>query len=271
MPASPFPGMDPYLESQGRWPDVHARLIGSVSNVLGVDLPDNYAAQINEEVHLVTWNKDELRKVVPDVAISRREHPEPEPFLARSGGPALAMLEPDLEPVAITMAAYEEEVRDTWIEILRLPEQRLVTVIELLSPTNKASSGHDKYLQKRFRLVQQGVHLVEIDLLVSGLRPPTVQPLPTGDYYAFVSRAERSPVGEVYAWSIRRRLPKVPIPLLAPDPDVTIDLAALFATAYERGRYARLVDYRAPLTVPLGADDLAWAEGLARAAAGPSS
>ena len=58
-------------------------------------------------------------------------------------------------------------------------------------------------------------------------------------------------------------MPTIPIPLRAPDPDLPLDLADLFATAYERGRYARLIDYGVPLLLPLAPADRSWAEGLA--------
>ena len=67
-------------------------------------------------------------------------------------------------------------------------------------------------------------------------------PLPSGDYFAFVSRSQYRPDSEVYAWTIHDCLPSIPIPLLAGTPDVVLDLAAVFATTYERGRYARLID-----------------------------
>ena len=171
-----------------------------------------------------------------------------------------------LEPIAVPFAAAQDEVRDTWIEIRRLPEERLVTAIEILSPTNKGSSGLADYLDKRLRLWPQPVNMVEIDLLIAGRRLPMAKPLPPGDYFTIVSRGSRSEKGDVYAWSIRQPLPKISIPLEEPDPDVVLDLGELFTLAYERGRYERLIHYERPLDLPLHPDDKAWAEGIARAA-----
>lgn len=113
---------------------------------------------------------------------------------------------------------------------------------------------------------------VEIDLLTKGRRLETARPLPPGDCYAFVCRVDRRragdhmPPADVYAWSLRDKLPTIPIPLRAPDPDVPLDLAAAFATTYERGRYARVLRYDRP---PEVAVDEATAQWLAeRAAAG---
>jgi hypothetical protein len=102
--------------------------------------------------------------------------------------------------------------------------------------------------------------------LLGGRRLPMGRPLPPGDYYVLVSRSEHRPDCEVYAWTIRDPLPTIPIPLLAPDPDVVFDLGALFATAYKRGHYAGSIDYAAPLTVVRKSEDRAWAEGIARRA-----
>jgi hypothetical protein len=185
-----------------------------------------------------------------------------------SGGVATLEEVGTLEPVEVPFATAVDEVRDTWVEIRRLPDERLVTAIEVLSPTNKGSSGMEDYLRKRLRLWNERVNLVEIDLLIAGRRMPMGGPLPPGDCYA-VLRAGRPELADVFAWSIRRPLPMIPVPLDPPDPDVAIDLAALFATAYERGRYGRLIDYARPLDLPLRPGDKDWAERVAKGAAHP--
>ena len=251
---SPFPGMDPYLEDQGRWPDFHSRVITYGCDVVSQALPDDYVAQMGEEVRVVTWQEGHDRSMRPDVAIVRH---------GGSGGseqPAGGGMVATLEPIAIPFAAAVDEVRDTWIEIRRLPDERLVTAIEVLSPTNKGSSGLTEYLDKRHRLRTQGVNLVEIDLLIAGRRLPMAKPLPPGDFFTIISRASKSELGDVYAWSIQRPLPKIPIPLEDPDPDVFLDLAEVFALAYQRGRYARLIHYDRPLDLPLHPQDKEWAE-----------
>lgn len=255
---SPFPGMDPYLEDQGRWPDFHASTITYCRDALSDCLPDDYVAQMGEEVRVVTWQEGHDRSMRPDVAIVRH---------GGSGGseqPAGGGMVATLEPIAIPFAAAVDEVRDTWIEIRRLPDERLVTAIEVLSPTNKGSSGLTEYLDKRHRLRTQGVNLVEIDLLIAGRRLPMAKPLPPGDFFTIISRASKSELGDVYAWSIQRPLPKIPIPLEDPDPDVFLDLAEVFALAYQRGRYARLINYNRPLDLPLHPQDKVWAEKVAR-------
>ena len=115
-------------------------------------------------------------------------------------------------------------------------------------------------------LIDQPVNLVEIDLLFGGRRMPTEERLPPGDFYAIVARTGRRPNAEVYAWTLQQSLPRLPIPLRAPEHDVASDLAEAFQVAYDRGGYARILRYGNPLpaSFPISPKDRAWAESLGR-------
>ena len=139
-----------------------------------------------------------------------------------------------------------------------------MTTLELLSPANKREPGRTEYCSKAQCLTAQKIHLFELDLLLGGQRLPLGGPLPPGDGYALVSRGDGQPTCDVYAWSIRQPLPTLPIPLKAPDPDIRFDLGAVYATAYERGRYARSLPYGEPLALPLSDEDLQWVMERAR-------
>jgi hypothetical protein len=84
--------------------------------------------------------------------------------------------------------------------------------------------------------------------------------------YAFAARAERRPHCEVNAWTLRDPLPPIPVPLAAPDPDVVLDLGAVFATTFQRGRYAQAIDDSVPVALLRTPEDRAWAEKIARRA-----
>jgi hypothetical protein len=150
------------------------------------------------------------------------------------------------------------EVREGYIKIVRMPDQKLVTSIELLSPWNKFGEGIGEYRHKPRSLVNQGVHVVELDLLRRGRRTELAEPLPAGHYYAFVFRADRRPDVSVYAWDMRRALPEIPIPLAAPDPDIRLALAAVVENAYQRGHYHRKVRYAGLPPEPLSREDATW-------------
>jgi hypothetical protein len=249
--------MDPYLETPALWSDFHASFITYWRDALIDCLPDNYEARIDEKVHLVEMSPPRKKLLEPDVAVTQREP-------ARVPTPAPAGVA-TLEPVTLTLH-IEEETHERHIEILHRPDRTLVAVLELLSPANKEEPGWTIYLRKRNALLHHPVHLVELDLLLKGKRLPLEEDLPPGDYYALVSRGDRRPDCTVYAWTMQQALPPIPIPLLAPDPDVWLDLAAVFTTTYERGRYARSLDYRAAPPVALDAARLEWVTERARPA-----
>jgi hypothetical protein len=160
---------------------------------------------------------------------------------------------------------FDTEVRQAWIEIKRVPTRVPVAVIEALLPTNKIGGGFARYLVKRMEDIRRKIHLIELDFLLGGQRLSIGRSLPRGDYYASVARAERREC-DVFAWSIRDPLLRIPVPLLAPDPDVVLDLGPVFSMAYDKGRYSELIDYSAPLTLVRKPEDRKWAEGVARRA-----
>ena len=261
---SPFPGMDPYIEAYGDWVDFHNRFSTYCCDYLNERLPEGYAASVDTRLKLVRADDEVVEgRMRPDLGVHRGPTTATSPASGLAGGVAM------LTPRTLTLPVDYDEVRESAVQILRYPQRRLVTHIELLSPTNKRNPDRGEYLAKRVALIhQQKVNLVEIDLLLEGERLETVEPLPGGDYFAYVTRADRLPAVDVYAWGIRRLLPTIPVPLLAPDPDVAIDLALIAAQVYDRGRYRQLLDYDRTPPGGLSETDHAWAAQLASDARG---
>lgn len=255
---SPFPGMDPYLESPAWWSDFHSRFVNAWCEAVADALPAAYEASLGDRVYLVDHDPDARKLGYPDVAVTHGETT----FPWQSTGSALAAT---LEPITIPLTILEGP-RESYIEILHQPERSLVAVLELLSPANKEQPGRTEYLAKRRALLFQDVHVVELDLLVEGRRPPLEKPLPPADYYYFLSRAEARPDCQVYRWTVRQPLPTLPVPLRAPDADLHINLAAVFQTAYERGRFRRRINYQGPSPRFLSPDDRQWAQTVLAAA-----
>ena len=258
---SHFPGMDPYLEDSSVWMDFHERFITYCSDALNDRLPDAYETRIEERVNLVSCEDEAARSYLADVAILESgeiQSGSPAGYGEPGAGSVLAV-----EPVTIPLIFYEEE-HESKIHILDRRNRRLVTVIELLSPTNKRREGFLQYEIKRNALLSTRVHLVEIDLLVAGERLPLKAALPSGNYFAYVARGDRRPDCQVYAWSVRQALSTILIPLSAPDPDLPLDLGELFTTTYDRGRYKRSLAYSIPPAAPLAPEDLLWAAALGR-------
>jgi hypothetical protein len=256
--------MDPYLELQAPWPDFHNRLIAEICNELGATLPGSYVARVDERIEVATSASDPPSSFRPDVLVAFSRGGAQRPDDASATGPT-ATLEPTLAEI---LDRDPEEIRITWVEIRALPELELVTAIEVLSPIDKSGHGRQAYLEKRDKLHESRVNLVEIDLLLGGAPLPMKQRIERGAYYAIVARGARLPVAEVYRWTVRDPLPHLPIPLREPDPDTLIDLAALVSRVYDLGRYARTLrrDVPLPETTPLGPEDRAWVESLSRSA-----
>lgn len=254
---SPFPGMDPYLEDPAIWPDFHAEFVGCLRKAIGDKLPGDYDACINERVTLIEALDESGRSIVPDVSIERQGAIVRQG--ASHGAAASATAASLLEPVTLPLI-FPEEHRELFVEIrCSTADRSLVAVLELLSPTNKSGAGRDGYLLKRNAVLYQDVHLIELDLLVGGRRLPLAKPLPPGDYYALVAHSERRPNCDVYAWTVRRPLPKLPIPLRSPDVDLIIDLEEVFSQTYDRGRYERRLRYGEPPVAPLAESERRWA------------
>jgi len=202
--------MDPYLEDPAYWSDFHGSFLLYLRDFINERLPDHYEARIDEKVNLIETSTDRIKLIEPDLAVSQAR-PSAPGEIATAGVATL-------EPVTIPHLLIEEETHERWIEILHRPERSLVAVLELLSPANKEEPGLYRYRDKRFALLMQDVHLIEIDLLVAGRRLTLRDPLPRADYYALVSRGDRRPECQVYAWTLRNPLPPIPLPLKARTP-----------------------------------------------------
>src|SRR4051794_41161045 len=111
--ASPFPGMDPYLEDPAFWRDFHSRFINACSEVLSDRLPNAYEARIDEQVRLVERSGEQTSIRLPDVAVTRGPA-----FRSAGSTHTTSGSVATLEPVSIPMVMKYEEVRETWIEII---------------------------------------------------------------------------------------------------------------------------------------------------------
>ena len=253
----PFPGMDPYLEQPGLWPDVHTRLITASCDAIQAQLNPNYVAVITPYVLLESIEIAPSRQAfIPDIGVLRDDTPA-------TGGVAIA-----IAPAPLTLPVpLDIPTRYARIEIRSVLQQKLITSIELLSPANKRPSadGADAYDKQRQELFATGVHLLEIDLLRGGVRPRLARPLPPAAYVVYLSRSYRRPMVDVWPIALADPLPILPVPLSYPDSDVALDLGNVLRQVYRNARYERLVDYRADPPPPeLGPDERAWLDGQLR-------
>jgi hypothetical protein len=247
----PFPGMDPYLEHPSLWESVHSRLIHSIANHLQPLIVPHYVASVEERVYV----EETPQQRVPDVWVQK----------VREGAGGVALAErPSAAPVILEVA--ELEVHQHYINILdRYRDFKVITVIELISPSNKdAGPGRDSYVAKQREILGSECHLVEIDLLrrgrhVSSVTAAHLQGLGEYDYLACVNRWPRRKRFELYPCRLREPLRLIDVPLAEPDPAAPLDLQAALEQAYWDGRYMLRVRYDDPCQPPLAPEDQQWA------------
>jgi len=201
--SKPFPGMD-YLEAPAFWADFHLTFIGCLREAIADVLPHFYEARLDETVHFVPMSDEVIKLIYPDVAVSRARTRRKS---SRPGSAATAVLEPVIFPPELV-----EEVRQARIQVLHRPDRSLVTVVEVLSPVNKVGEGLADFCAKRLAILRQGVHLVEVDLLIGGRRLPLAEPLPAGDYYVMISHSNNRPNCEVYPGPFAKPCRRFPFP-----------------------------------------------------------
>jgi len=255
---SPFPGMDPYIEACGLWGDFHDKLVGELERALAAVLPPRYVTRIRERTY-IEW-------IDPREAQPQRVPFEPDVSLRFGGGEidpqAVAVATLTAPPPAVLMhALVEVEYRELFLEILELdPLRRLVTAIEVLSPTNKrpGTVGWQQYENKRHVFLQGHANLVEIDLLRGGRRRGMRERWPDSPYYVLAMKKHEAPACRVWPAFSTAPLPEIAVPLTPPDGDLPLALQPLVDAIYARSRYEADIDYGRPLKPPLSADEAGW-------------
>jgi hypothetical protein len=253
---SRFPGMDVWIESQ-RWEQFHFEFIGEAARQLVPLVRPRYEVAPEQRIYVERSFGQDDGPMRADFAVL--EHDETEQRKRSLAETATAVA----APASYTLPMPEER-REAFLVIRDRRDMSVVTIIELLSPSNKAprSDGREAYLRKRLSIFESQTNLVEIDLLRGGLRLPTMERLQSADYFVFICRGAKRPQADVYAWHLRQPLPAVPIPLAADDDEVTLDLQAVFDRVYDDFGYDYALDYRQPAQPPLSEADAKWAEAI---------
>lgn len=228
--------MNPYLENPELWSEVHSRLIVAIADDLTDHLSEKYRVAIEKRTYF-SGGDDSLLVGIPDVSVVSKQ-PQNQPV-------ATATLTQSAEPITVTVP-FAEEVQERYLEIREVATGAVVTAIEILSPKNKrAGEGRQAYERKRNQVLASLTHLVEIDLLRSG------QPLPISggvksDYRILVSRSDRRPSAQLYAFGVRQEIPSFLLPLQAGEKEPMLNLQGILERVYERGRYHLAIDYTKP-------------------------
>jgi hypothetical protein len=242
--------MNPYLEQERAWNDFHESFMPAARDSIAAQVRPHFIAKINEHLFIHELPDDARRFIGrADIGVTRP------PFAPTEEGAPAAVID---APATVRLLSVDIE-RLSFIEIRDRDSWELVTVVELLSPSNKyAGADRDQYLAKRHQLLSGPVHLVEIDLLRGGPRMP-MRNLPDCDYCILVSRAETRPDAGVWPIQLRDPLPPVPIPLRPPHVDAQLDIQQILHRVYDAAGYEDYI-YRGEPHPQLNVQDRAWAQ-----------
>jgi hypothetical protein len=254
--------MDPYLEGY-LWPDVHNALASKIRQQLTPLLRPRYTARLSIYVVEDTTPEGDIGIMYPDVEIMQ---PRPTSERLQLPGAPLPLAEighaigtPATLSIPIVLPI---EAQLTNVEIRDTASNQLVTCIEIVSPINKRAPGLMLYRQKRQRLYQAGVHLLELDLLRRGMRLVTHPRLPNVPYLLMLTRAHAGKT-DVWPVTLREPLPTLPVPLHPPDEDVPLDLSTALHAIYDEAAYDLSIDYQqAPPPPLLSEADTQWIRAL---------
>ena len=158
--ASPFPGMNPYLEHPQLWPEVHNRLIIAIANAIESNLSRKYRVAIEKRTY-TSLPFDSILVGIPDISVISKK--------SSSSQISSTITIPDSGEYLTVTLPMPQEVRESYLEIRDVSTGYVVTAIQVLSPTNKRpGKGREAYENKRMEVLSSSTNLVEIDLLRSG-------------------------------------------------------------------------------------------------------
>ena len=226
--------MDPFIESDN-WQHFHVSLTVEIARQLGPQLPNYYRLSAELVVQEDEGASDDMRKPQtyrPDIGVSLTE---PDAKTLRDSGSAAVLTAPTHKGMAPLYRQRELRIRDG-------RNRRLVTAIEVLSPSNKRGGGLVTHMKKLRSYWASAVHTVDIDLLRGDLPPYTIDEVPlTSDNRPLTAYriVQVRPDDELLLWEIALTdpLPTIPIPLSYPDPPVVLNLQRAFTELYAYSTY----------------------------------
>lgn len=251
---SPFPGMNPYLEAPALWSGVHHWLITEMARSLQPQLRPRYFVAVEERVYQVNGDWSALVGIPDDVVVQS----------VRTGTDSdvsrVAVAPPPGQPITVALP-MPETIREGYLEVREVGTEAVITVIEVLSPTNKRpGEGRSQYEAKRQKVLGSATHLVEIDLLHQWEPMPVLYVPIQSRYRILVSRSDRRPKADLYAFNLPDPIPPFKLPLQADDVEPVVDLQALLNKLYDEGGYDLRLDYCQNPLVSLSVDEATWVD-----------
>lgn len=262
--SSPFPGMNPYLEHPDLWSEVHHRLITAIADDITSHLSQKYRVAIEKRIYRPD-TEDSVLIGIADVAIFQAKKTSQTSDLSR-GQTAVMTLPTETENKSLTVTLpLPLEIKEGYLEIREVATGKVITVIEVLSPTNKKTKeGRKAYLQKREELLKSDTNLVEIDLIITGDKMPILTNIPETDYRILIARSHLLPSAQLFAFTVRESISNFPIPLQPGEQDIELNVQDLLLGIYERARFDLTIDYNQNPVPDLLVKDREWMDLLLR-------
>ncbi|AFY56387.1 hypothetical protein Riv7116_3947 [Rivularia sp. PCC 7116] len=253
--SNPFPGMNPYLESPEFWSGIHGRIIVFLADVLSPQLRPKYFVAVEERIYETTPD-DRVLVGIPDVVVRSSQ------TATSSQTENIAIATSSTQPSSVTLP-IPQTVKERYLEVRKVETKEVVAVIEVLSPKNKRTGeGRNAYETKRNRILTISTHLIEIDLLRAGEAMPMLNHDIQSDYRILVSRSNKRPKADLYAFNLKDNIPTFPLPLREEDKEPLVDLQELINGIYERASYDLVIDYSQEPVPALREEDNIWVDEL---------
>jgi hypothetical protein len=218
--ANPFPGMDPYLESDELWPLFHHEFVMSLYQMLLPGLVDRYRARLGQRRYIA--------EQALFTSVVREEHHEEYIEIRQRGEGRLATLVDVVSPAnKLTDAG-----RKAYLDKRQESKQEGANLVEI-------------------DLVLRGAPMIE---------PGPEEPVRDWHYSVTVTRATRPERHEVWTAMLQKRLPRFRLPLARDDRDTLVDLQAALSQAHEHGDFAAKIDYGRDPAATLTPLDREWVE-----------
>jgi hypothetical protein len=263
---SPFPGMDPWLEGPGVFPDLHSSFAIYLRAALAKALPRPFFAAISTRIYM----EESDRRTEPDVDVLTPTNGAPV-ATATTGTAVATRRRANVFDIPV-LPWPDEEITESFIEIRTTDGgDRLITSVEILSPTNKkrGATGRGLYLAKQQEMRQLGVNLLEIDLLRAGAHATMAtlaemrRQVGQYEYHVCVTKVAADNC-QVVPIRLVEPLPTIDVPLTSEAGTVATDLQLVLDRCYDEADYSRRLHYDQPCNPPLTPEQQTWAEGILR-------
>jgi hypothetical protein len=221
---------------------MHKLLISEIFRFLSPQLRPKYLVSL--EVRIYKTADEDLSVIsLPDVTVRQPQ------TATETTASNIAVSAPPKQPLTVIIP-MPYTVREGYLKIRERETKELITVIEILSPTNKRTGkGRQMYEEKREEILGSRTHLIEID----------------SHYSVLVCRGNRRPRADLYAFNLQNPMPAFPLPLRSGDTEPVINLQELFTQIYEIANYDLKIDYRNWEVIPaLSEADTIWADAWLR-------